>query len=36
MAMDPFSFATSSYPATLLVLNAAVAIMLLTRRRALA
>jgi hypothetical protein len=36
MAMDPISFATSSYPATLLVLNAAVAIMLLMRRRALA
>jgi hypothetical protein len=36
MAMEPVSFATSSYPATLLVLNAAVAIMLLMRRRALA
>jgi hypothetical protein len=36
MAMDPISFATSSYPATLLVLNAAVAMMLLVRRRALA
>jgi hypothetical protein len=36
MAMEPISFATSSYPATLLVLNAAVAIMLLMRRRALA
>jgi hypothetical protein len=36
MAMDPISFATSSYPATLLVLNTAVAIMLLMRRRALA
>jgi hypothetical protein len=36
MAMDPISFATSSYPATLLVLNAAVTIMLLWRRRALA
>ena len=36
MAMDPISFATSFYPATLLVLNTAVAIMLLTRRRALA
>ena len=35
MAMDPISFATSSYPATLLVLNAAVTIMLLWRRRAL-
>jgi hypothetical protein len=36
MAMDPISFATSSYPATLLVLNTAVAIMLLMRRRVLA
>ena len=36
MAMEPISFATSFYPATLLVLNTAVAIMLLTRRRALA
>ncbi len=36
MAMDPISFATSFYPATLLVLNAAVAVMLLMRRRALA
>ena len=35
MAMDPISFATSFYPATLLVLNAAVAIMLVIRRRAL-
>jgi hypothetical protein len=34
MAMDPISFATSFYPATLLVLNAAVAIMLVLRRRA--
>jgi hypothetical protein len=34
MAMDPISFATSFYPATLLVLNAAVAVMLLIRRRA--
>jgi|HubBroStandDraft_6_1064221.scaffolds.fasta_scaffold1124428_1 hypothetical protein len=34
MAMDPISFATSFYPATLLVLNAAVSIMLVTRRRA--
>ncbi len=34
MAMDPISFATSFYPATLLVLNTAVAIMLLVRRRA--
>jgi hypothetical protein len=33
MAMDPISFATSFYPATLLVLNAAVAIMLVMRRR---
>jgi hypothetical protein len=36
MAMDPISFATSFYPATLLVLNAAVAIMLVMRRRAVA
>jgi hypothetical protein len=36
MAMEPISFATSSYPATLLVLNTAVAIMLLMRRRATA
>jgi hypothetical protein len=36
MAMDPISFATSFYPATLLVLNAAVSIMLVTRRRAIA
>src|ERR1700685_4538549 len=35
MAMDPISFATSFYPTTLLVLNAAVAIMLVMRRRAL-
>ena len=34
MAMDPISFATSFYPATLLVLNTAVAIMLVIRRRA--
>ena len=34
MAMDPISFATSFYPATLLVLNTAVTIMLLVRRRA--
>ena len=34
MAMDPISFATSFYPATLLVLNAAVAIMLVVRRLA--
>ncbi len=34
MAMAPISFATSFYPATLLVLNAAVAIMLVMRRRA--
>ena len=33
MAMDPISFATSFYPATLLVLNAAVAITLVIRRR---
>ena len=32
MAMDPISFATSFYPATLVVLNAAVAIMLVMRR----
>jgi hypothetical protein len=36
MAMDPISFATSSYPATLLVLNMAVTIMLFWRRRAVA
>jgi hypothetical protein len=36
MAMEPISFATSFYPATLLVLNTAVAIMLLMRRRVLA
>ena len=36
MAMDPISFATSFYPATLLVLNTAVSIMLLMRRRAVA
>jgi hypothetical protein len=36
MAMDPISFATSFYPATLLVLNTAVSIMLLMRRRAIA
>jgi hypothetical protein len=36
MAMDPISFATSFYPATLLVLNAAVSIMLVMRRRAVA
>jgi hypothetical protein len=35
MAMDPISFATSFYPATLLVLNTAVAIMLVVRRRAI-
>ena len=34
MAMDPISFATSFYPATLIVLNSAVAIMLVWRRRA--
>jgi hypothetical protein len=33
MAMDPISFATSFYPATLMVLNTAVAIMLVVRRR---
>jgi len=33
MAMDPISFATSFYPATLLVLNSAVALMLVMRRR---
>jgi hypothetical protein len=33
MAMAPLSFATSFYPATLLVLNTAVAIMLVMRRR---
>jgi hypothetical protein len=36
MAMDPLSFATSFYPATLMVLNAAVAIMLVMRRRSVA
>jgi hypothetical protein len=36
MAMDPISFATSFYPATLMILNAAVAIMLVMRRRAVA
>ncbi len=36
MAMEPISFATCLYPATLLVLNAAVSVMLLYRRRALA
>ena len=36
MAMDPISFATCFYPATLMVLNAAVSIMLMMRRRALA
>ena len=34
MAMDPLTFATSAYPATLLVLNIAVAMMLIWRRRA--
>jgi hypothetical protein len=34
MAMDPISFATSFYPATLMVLNGAVSIMLIMRRRA--
>jgi hypothetical protein len=36
IAMDPVSFATSFYPATLLVLNGVVAIMLVMRRRAAA
>jgi hypothetical protein len=36
MAMDPISFATCFYPATLMLLNAAVSIMLIMRRRALA
>jgi hypothetical protein len=36
MAMDPISFATSFYPATLLVLNTAVSTMLVLRRRAVA
>jgi hypothetical protein len=36
MAMDPISFATSFSPATVLVLNIAVAIMLLMRRQAVA
>jgi disulfide bond formation protein DsbB len=35
-AMDPINFATSSYPLALLVLNAAVTVELLVRRRALA
>src|SRR5208337_2090714 len=35
LAMDPISFATCLYPATLLVLNAAVSVMLLSRRRVL-
>ncbi|HEX9170800.1 MAG TPA: hypothetical protein VF886_18040 [Roseiarcus sp.] len=35
MAMDPLSFATSFYPATLLILNTLVAIMLVMRRRAI-
>jgi hypothetical protein len=33
MTVDPISFASSSYPATLLVLDTAVAITLLVRRR---
>ena len=33
MAMEPISFATFFYPATMLVLNTAVAIMLVMRRR---
>ena len=36
MAMDPLTFATAFYPATLLVLNTTVSVMLLARRRALA
>ena len=36
MAMEPISFATSFYPATLLVLNAAVSVMLVVRRRLVA
>jgi len=36
MAMDPISFATCFYPATLMALNAAVSIMLIVRRRAVA
>jgi hypothetical protein len=36
MAMDPISFATCFYPATLMVLNAAVSVMLVMRRRAVA
>ena len=36
MAMDPISFATSFYPATLLVLNTAVSTMLVLRRRVVA
>jgi hypothetical protein len=35
IAMDPITFATSFYPAALLVLNTAVSIMLVLRRRAL-
>jgi hypothetical protein len=35
MAMDPITFATSFYPAALLVLNTAVSAMLIMRRRAL-
>jgi hypothetical protein len=35
LAMDPFSFATSAYPITLLVLNASVAILRVARRRML-
>ena len=34
LAMEPISFATCLYPATLLVLNATVSIMLVARRRA--
>src|SRR5271165_4931772 len=36
MAMEPISFATSFYPATLLVLNAVVSVMLVVRRRLVA
>ena len=34
LAMDPLNFATAFYPATLVVLNALVALMLVARRRA--
>jgi hypothetical protein len=36
MAMDPITFATCFYPATLMALNAAVSIMLIMRRRVVA